>query len=120
MVKKYGTANGFGWNANQVITAQIVTVPMAVAIRAADKAFQRLMFFLVATFVISIVAFDAVLYTVVIRPLAGVCSRADKISKGETDVDELEVRGKDEIADVTASFNRMHRSLTKALKMLEQ
>jgi len=31
----------------------------------------------------------------------------------------LQVRGRDEIADVTASFNRMHVSLVKALKMLE-
>lgn len=120
MIKKYGSANGFGWNPNQVITAQIVSVPMSVAIRAADKAFQRLIFFLIATFVVSIVAFDAVLYLVVIRPLGRVCSLADKISKGDTDVAELEVRGGDEIADVTASFNRMHRSLTKALQMLEQ
>ena len=120
MIKKYGTANGFGWNANQVITAQIVSVPMSVAIRAADKAFRQLMLFLVATFIVSILAFDGVLYMVVIRPLSKVCIRADKISKGDTDVAELEVRGSDEIADVTASFNRMHRSLTKALKMLEQ
>ena len=65
-------------------------------------------------------ALDAALYLLVIRPLHRVSSAADRISKGETELPELEVQGKDEIADVTASFNRMHVSLAKALKMLDQ
>jgi nitrate/nitrite-specific signal transduction histidine kinase len=55
----------------------------------------------------------------VIRPLHSVSQAADRISWGETDPDPVEVHGKDEIADVTASFNRMRVSLAKALKMLE-
>ena len=120
MVKKYGPSNGFGWNLDQIIAAQIVSVPMSVPISVADQAFHRLIFFLIATFVVTIVALDAGLSLLVIRPLHEVSTAADKISKGETDLPELKVRGKDEIADVTASFNRMRVSLAKALKMLEQ
>jgi len=119
MIEKYGSANGFGWKPGQVLTAQIVSVPMSVPIQVADKAFQRLLFFLVVTFIVSILAFDVVLYLLVIRPLHKVCVAADRISTGETDLAELQVSGRDEIADVTASFNRMHRSLKKALKMLD-
>jgi len=32
MVDKYGPANGFGWNLNEVIGAQIVSVPMALPV----------------------------------------------------------------------------------------
>jgi methyl-accepting chemotaxis protein len=120
MIKKYGSANGFGWQLNQIITAQIVSVPMSVPLGVADDAYRRLLFFLIATFVVTIVAMDAALYLLVIRPLHKVSTAADRISKGETDLPELDVRGKDEIADVTASFNRMHVSLAKALKMLDQ
>ena len=120
MIKKYGSANGFGWNLNQIITAQIVSVPMSVPMGVADQAFRRLIFFLIATFVVTIVALDAALYLLVIRPLHKVSSAANQISKGDTDLPELTVQGKDEIADVTASFNRMHVSLAKALKMLDQ
>jgi HAMP domain-containing protein len=120
MIKKYGSANGFGWTLNQIITAQIVSVPMSVPLGVADDAYRRLLFFLIATFVVTIVAMDAALYLLVIRPLHKVSSAADRISKGETDLPELDVQGKDEIADVTASFNRMHVSLAKALKMLDQ
>jgi len=120
MTKKYGSANGFGWNLDQIVAAQVVSVPMAVPIDVAGKAFRRLVLFLIVTFVVTIIALDAALYLLVIRPLHAVSQAADKISKGETDLPELEVRGKDEIANVTASFNRMHVSLAKALRMLEQ
>jgi class 3 adenylate cyclase/HAMP domain-containing protein len=119
MVKKYGADNGFGWKLDQVIAAQIVSVPMSVPISVADQAFRRLVFFLIATFVVTIIALDSALYWLVIRPLRKVSAAADRISKGETDLPELDVHGRDEIADVTASFNRMHVSLAKALKMLE-
>jgi protein-histidine pros-kinase len=119
MIKTYGAQNGFGWKLNQVIAAQIVSVPMSVPIQVADAAYRNLILFLVITFLLTIAALDMALYFIVIRPLHRVSQAADRISKGDTDQPELQVRGRDEIADVTASFNRMHVSLTKALKMLE-
>src|SRR6516164_1910336 len=120
MIKAYGPQNGFGWKLNQVIAAQIVAVPMAVPVQVADKAYRSLIIFLIATFVLTILALDTGLYVIVIRPLHRVSQAADRISKGDTDVPGLEVKGRDEIADVTSSFNRMRVSLEKALKMLEQ
>jgi protein-histidine pros-kinase len=119
MIKTYGAQNGFGWKLNQVIAAQIVSVPMSVPIQVADSAYRSLILFLVITFLLTIVALDGALYFIVIRPLNQVSQAADRISKGDTDQPELPVRGRDEIANVTSSFNRMHVSLAKALKMLE-
>jgi len=120
MIKTYGPQNGFGWKLNQVIAAQIVAVPMSVPIQVADHAYRNLILFLLATFLLTIAALDTALYLIVIRPLQQVSQAADRISKGDTDVPDLEVKGSDEIADVTSSFNRMRVSLAKALKMLEQ
>jgi len=120
MIKTYGPQNGFGWKLNQVIAVQIVAVPMSVPIQVADQAYRNLIIFLVATFLLTIVALDTALYLIVIRPLHQVSQAADRISKGDTDVPDLRVKGRDEIADVTGSFNRMRVSLAKALKMLEQ
>jgi len=120
MIKTYGPQNGFGWKLNQVIAAQIVAVPMSVPIQVADQAYRNLILFLLATFLLTIAALDTALYLIVIRPLQQVSQAADRISKGDTDVPDLEVKGSDEIADVTGSFNRMRVSLAKALKMLEQ
>jgi HAMP domain-containing protein len=119
MIRKYGSSNGFGWKLNQVIAAQVVSVPLTVPDAIAHKAYRNLILFLIAVFVVTILALDGALYWLVIRPLHTVSQAADRVSRGDADVPPLELRGEDEIADVTASFNRMRVSLVKALKMLE-
>jgi len=120
MVRKYGSVNGFGWNPGQIIAAQIVSVPMSVPIAVGDKAFQHLIWFLAAIFAVTIFALDAAVYLLVIRPLRAVSTAANMVSRGQTELPALEVRSRDEIAEVTTSFNRMHVSLAKALRMLDQ
>jgi len=120
MLATYGTANGFGWKLNQLVGAQIVSVPMSVPVQIARKAFLNLMVILVLTLLTCVLALDAAVYWFVIRPLRIVSDSGDRISKGEKDVPPLMVSGRDEIASVTTSFNRMRVSLAKALAMLEQ
>jgi protein-histidine pros-kinase len=50
MVKIYGPNNGFCWKFNEVIGAQIVSVPMALPIRNANRAFFTFMFSLAGVF----------------------------------------------------------------------
>ena len=50
MIKLYGTANGFGWKLDEIIGAQVVSVPVAVPIAMADKAWGHLTLWLVGTF----------------------------------------------------------------------
>ena len=118
MIKHYGPDHGFGWKSNEIIGAQIVSVPMSVPIALANKGFQELLIGLGAIFLLTIVLIDLAMYLIVIRPLRRVSRNADVISKGEIDLPPLEVKGKDEISEVTASFNRMHTSLIKAFEML--
>ena len=120
MVATYGTANGFGWKLNSLVGAQIVSVPMSVPVQIARQAFKNLMVILVLTLLTCILALDAAVYWFVIRPLRVVSDSGDRISKGDKDVPPLVVSGRDEIASVTTSFNRMRVSLAKALAMLEQ
>ena len=120
MLAVYGSNNGFGWKQNEVVGAQIISVPMSVPVANADRAYHWLLFFLVLTMVLAIVALDAGVYWLVIRSLRIVSNTADRVSRGDKDVPAVEVRGKDEIASVVSSFNRMQVSLAKALKMLEE
>ena len=119
MIRKYGAANGFGWKLDQVIAAQVVSVPMDVPLEIARKAFNRLLLYLILTFIVTILALDTALYVLVLKPLRKVADSADRVSRGETDVPDVPVRGNDEIATVTSSFNRMRVSLEKALRMLD-
>lgn len=118
MIRRYGRDHGFGWSNNEIIGAQIVSVPMSVPIAIANQGFRYLLISLGAIFLLTIVLVDLAMYLIVIRPLRRVSKNADIISKGEVDMPPLEVKGRDEIADVTASFNRMHTSLVKAFEML--
>ncbi|MBV8814878.1 MAG: DUF3365 domain-containing protein [Verrucomicrobia bacterium] len=51
MIKLYGAANGFGWQMNDVIGAQIVSVPVAVPFQLATDAFKLLVWWLAGGFV---------------------------------------------------------------------
>jgi protein-histidine pros-kinase len=119
MIRRYGTANGFGWEPGAAVAAQIVSVPMAVPVRMANRAFQTLVLYLAAIFAASLVLLDLVLLFAVVRPLRTLSAMADQISVGKMDMPELPIRGNDEIAILAGSFNRMRRSLERALKILE-
>jgi len=119
MLQVYGTANGFGWSEGDVIAAQIVSVPVSLPVQMANRAFRRVLLSIVLVGVLTLLVVDLLLYATVIRPVSQFAARADDISKGQLDVPELPVRGKDEISMLAAAFNRMHRSVTAAMKMLE-
>jgi HAMP domain-containing protein len=119
MIDLYGTANGFGWKLGDVIGAQIVSVPMSVALSRADEAFKFYLAGLVAVFVVIFVLLNLLLHFVIVQPIRRMSSIASEISLGNMDAPEFTVRGRDEIASLAESFTRMRRSLANAMKLLE-
>lgn len=119
MINKYGSSNGFGWNLNEVVAAQIVSVPMELPVSIATKAFHTLMLALSVTFLAILIAVNLVLYFLIILPVRKLSTVADRVSLGQFQDAELPVRGKDEMAQLTASFNRLFVTVTKALRMLD-
>lgn len=119
MLQRYGNANGFGWNPQQVVGAQIVSVPMNVPIAKAQATFQLLMTVLAAIFVAVLVLMNVLLTLTVIKPIQRMSRTADEVSQGRSDAPEFATRGRDEIAVLAVSFNRMRRSLDKAMAMLD-
>jgi protein-histidine pros-kinase len=119
MVERYGDANGFGWKLNDIVTAQIVSVPMQVAVQRANGVFWTFMISLTVVFLVGIVAINLLLIFLVIRPVNQLSSMASRVSLGNSDITEFPVMGKDEIAELSLSFNRMGRSLAEAMKLLK-
>lgn len=118
MIRRYGAANGFGWNNGEVVGAQIISVPMTVAEEMSKRGLHELLLDLTVIFLFAILLIDAGLFFIVIRPLRTISSAADRISQGEMGLPQLVVTGNDEVAHVTRSFNRMHTSLSKAMDLL--
>jgi protein-histidine pros-kinase len=119
LLDKYGPANGFGWNLNEVIGAQVVSVPMALPLARAEKTFRVFMISLGSVFVAIAVLLNLMLWFTVIRPVTRLSDLADRVSLGELQAPEFNAAGRDEIGVLAASFSRMRRSLEQAMKMLD-
>jgi HAMP domain-containing protein len=119
MLDLYGNANGFGWKMEEVIGAQIVSVPMTVPIERANKTFTTFMASLAAVFVAIFVLLNLMLYTMVIRRVTHLAGIADQVSLGKMDAGEFKTNSKDEIGVLTEAMGRMKASLVQAMKMLE-
>jgi protein-histidine pros-kinase len=120
MLKIYGEANGFGWKHNEIVGAQVVTVPMDIPVLKADRTFKTFMAALAAVFAVVFVALNLMLSWLIVRPIRRMSLAADKVSTGDFDVPEFSDAGRDEVAVLGSSFNRMRRSLEKAMQMIER
>jgi hypothetical protein len=120
LVARYGSNNGFGWQAGEVVAAQIVSVPVAAASARADLVLRTLVYSLIAMFLGIMLIINAALYVLVVRPVKEMAQVADQLSLGNTAVAEFSTRGGHEVAMLGVSLNRMHKSLDKALRMLER
>ena len=118
MIKLYGDNNGFGWQLDEVVGAQVVSVPLSVPLAKAREEFVIFMASLIAIFVVIFIVINIMLGQIVVKRVREMAHAADDISTGHMDVPEFSVSGKDEISDLSRSFNRMRRSLEKAMQML--
>jgi HAMP domain-containing protein len=119
MLDLYGNANGFGWKMEEVIGAQIVSVPVTVPIERANKTFTTFMGSLALVFVAIFVLLNLMLYTMVIRRVTHLAGIADQVSLGNMEAGEFKTKSKDEIGVLTEAMGRMKASLVQAMKMLE-
>lgn len=120
MVKIYGPNNGFGWKHMEVIGAQVVSVPMDLPIRNANRAFYTFMLSLSAVFVALFVILNVMMSALIVRPVTRMSKAADEISTGNMEIPEFSEQGGDEMALLAKSFNRMRRSLEKAIELIEK
>ncbi|MEO8156138.1 MAG: DUF3365 domain-containing protein [Rhizobacter sp.] len=119
LVEKYGPANGFGWNLNEVLGAQVVSVPMSVPLARADRAFGVVMGLLAGVFLLIGLSLNLMLWKLVIQPVSRLSSLSDRVSLGELDAPEFAVKSRDEIGTLAQSFTRMRKSMVHAMKMLD-
>ncbi|HZE11568.1 MAG TPA: DUF3365 domain-containing protein [Burkholderiales bacterium] len=120
MVKLYGTNNGFGWKLNEVIGAQVVSVPMSLPIQNANRAFYTFMASLTGVFAVLFVILNFMLSVMIVRPITVMSDAADRMSTGDLEIPEFDDSGRDEVSLLARSFNRMRRSLEKAISLIDQ
>jgi protein-histidine pros-kinase len=62
MIKLYGTANGFGWKLDDIIGAQIVSVPLAFPLQIAQGAFLNLLWWFVGAFLVILIVANVMVF----------------------------------------------------------
>ena len=112
--------NGFGWKHMEVIGAQIVSVPMTLPMQNANRAFYTFMISLSAVFLALFVIMNVMMSVLIVRPITRMSEAADKISTGDMNIAEFADGGKDEVALLGKSFNRMRRSLAKTIDLINK
>ena len=120
MIKLYGEQHGFGWQMDEVVGSQIVSVPMSLPLEKSRKEFLIFMASLLVIFLLIFIVINIMLNRLIIRRVREMAHISDEISTGHADVPAFDDTGKDEISDLNKSFTRMRRSLEKAMKMLEE
>ncbi len=118
LIEKYGPSNGFGWNLHETLGVQVVSVPLAVPLQRADRAWGVVMGLLAGVFLLVGLVLNVMLWKLVIQPVTRLSTLADRVSMGDMDAPEFAVKSADEIGVLSESFSRMRKSLTHAMKLL--
>jgi HAMP domain-containing protein len=119
MVELYGPANGFGWKMNEIIGAQIVSVPSALPIQRANHTFKIFMLLVTLVLIVTFILINVMLHSIVIQRVRALAKSADDVSLGNVESAEFRDRSKDEIGVLSQALGRMNKSLVQAIKMLE-
>ena len=117
-IASYGNEGGFGWKLNEILGAQIVSIP-ASQVEKEAKDLRWLVISIVLVFLlIGIVLLNMFLKYTITDPIDKMSSLSRKLSIGDFDV-EFEHKSNDEIGVLAASLNRLKISLKMAMDMIE-
>lgn len=119
MLAKYGSANGFGWQLNDVIGAQIVSVPYELPLKRANAVLTSVTLLLAGLFLFLVVVINLALLFLVLRPVTKLSSIADRVSRG-LDAPQFSSEQRDEIGELGAAFNRLRTTVKKAMDEIQR
>ena len=117
LISTYGTEHGFGWNLNEIVASQIVSVPANNVYQAANKLKLLVLSIVGIIFIIAIALINLFLNRSIIKPVRKMAFMSNEISTGNLDL-EFEHNSNDEIGSLAKSLNRMVQSLKIALQMI--
>ncbi|NEQ33974.1 MAG: DUF3365 domain-containing protein [Leptolyngbya sp. SIO4C5] len=119
LIDRYGSEHGFDWQMDEIVGAQVISVPAATVLSSARKSLLLILGIFVAVFAIAILLVNVWLHRYVVRPLNRMALVAEAVSTGDTDA-EFTQASKDEVGQLAQSFNRMRLSLQMAMQRLER
>lgn len=117
-IATYGDRGGFGWKLNEIVGAQIVSIPASQVIKEAKNlrwlVISRVFVFLL----IGIVLLNLFLKFTITNPINKMSALSRNLSTGDFSV-EFKHKSNDEIGILSRSLNRLKVSLKMAMDMIE-
>jgi HAMP domain-containing protein len=120
MVERYGSVNGYGWKLNEIIAAQMMSVPADTVITQARQSLFLILGIVSAIFVAIIFLLNIFLHQTITQPLKHIAQMADQVSKGNMAIEFERATNNDEIGNLSKAFQRMKISLEMAMKRLNR
>jgi HAMP domain-containing protein len=118
-IKRYGKEHGFGWKLNEIVAAQMISVPAGTVIQNARQSFVWIMGVVALIFAVAIYIVNRWLYRYVVRPINRMAQVAEAVSTGDTEA-EFERMSNDEVGSLAEAFTRMKMSMVMAMKRLDR
>ena len=118
LIASYGSENGFGWELNEIVGAQIISVPSSQVFDAANQLRYLVMGKVVIFLLIASLLLNLFLKLTVTDPLKKMSYSSKQLSMGDMEM-EFDQKSNDEIGILAASLNRLKVSLKMAMDMLE-
>ena len=126
-IKTYGAKNGFGWQLNTVVAAQIIYVPASEVFDTALRSFLIIMGVFSGSFVIVILLITLLLQWYVLQPVSIMGRLARKIQHDETVADDLGservqqiTERNDELGQLAQVFREMAQEIHVRTQTLKQ
>lgn len=119
MLTSYGSEHGFNWKLNDILAAQVVSIPSETVFENASHSFLIIMGTLVGIFLIVILLINLLLRRTVVQRIRRIAKTAQAASMGEMNV-ELEEHSSDEIGTLATAFDRLKSSLEIAMDLLKK
>lgn len=113
----YGDKNGFGWKLNEIVGAQMISVPASRVFISARQLKFLVIGVLSLFLLLTILLINLFLKKTVTNPLKKMSQIAQRVSTGDLS-GEFKHSAEDEIGILAASLNRMKVSLEIAMNML--
>jgi HAMP domain-containing protein len=119
MIDFYGPNHGFGWKMDEIVGAQIISVPASTIIDKAKRATFLMVGVVSIIFALILFLVNLLLSRQVIAPLKRIAKTAEEVSRGNLSV-EFDQTSNDEVGMLAKSFTRMKRSLILAMDRLNR
>ena len=131
MLAQYGSANGFGWELNEIVGTQVVYVPAEAIFQATQRAFTSVMGVFLGVFVIALWCLNRMLKPLVIRPIQTLARVAQKLAADDMQSQEklnsltgqrlaIVVNRKDELGQLGHIFQTMVNEVVGRQQWLHQ